>query len=121
MAAASPALDTHRRTLLFFHHILSSKKRAFIRDQAYVLGVSGVCKIGHPGALVVQGEDKAVAEYVRKVKVGIHIVVPFPLHALKQYRGLRGWGGRAALSIPPSRLNQDNWQTLAKICLKLRR
>ncbi|EJD38355.1 hypothetical protein AURDEDRAFT_172596 [Auricularia subglabra TFB-10046 SS5] len=58
----------HRRALLFFHHILSSKKKAFIRDEGRALGVSGLCKVGYPGVLVVQGPDERVQEYVSRVK-----------------------------------------------------
>lgn len=62
-------MSSHRRALLFFHHILSSKKRAFIRDEARVHGVAGICKIGHPGVLVVQGLDGDLQQYLSKVKV----------------------------------------------------
>ncbi|KZV98913.1 hypothetical protein EXIGLDRAFT_726804 [Exidia glandulosa HHB12029] len=62
-------MSGHRRALLFFHHIYSSKKRAFIRAESLALSVTGVCKVGRPGVLAVQGPDASVQEYVGKVKV----------------------------------------------------
>jgi hypothetical protein len=70
----------HRRALLFFHHILSQKKRSFIRASARDLRVSGICKVGHPGVLVVQGDERAVAAYVRGIKA-CHIIPA--LHLLR--------------------------------------
>jgi hypothetical protein len=59
----------YRRSLLFFHHILSSRKRLLIRDEALRLGVSGVVKVGHPGVLVVQGPTEGLGQYIRIIKV----------------------------------------------------
>ncbi|KAH7102433.1 hypothetical protein BKA62DRAFT_103421 [Auriculariales sp. MPI-PUGE-AT-0066] len=58
----------HRRALLFMHHILSSKKRATIRDEARALGLVGLVKVGYPGVLIVQGHATNVVEYVSRIK-----------------------------------------------------
>lgn len=62
-------MSTHRRALLFFHHIISKKKRAYIRDRAQDLSVSGICKVGFPGVLIARGTSHELTRYVADVKV----------------------------------------------------
>lgn len=57
------------RLLLTFHHILSEKKKAFIRKEARELGLHGVCKIGYPGVLAVEGREENVCTYAQGIKV----------------------------------------------------
>lgn len=61
-------MTTHRRALLFFHHIKNKNKRTYIRERAQDLGVSGVCKEGFPGVLVVQGKNDDLNRYVSDIK-----------------------------------------------------
>lgn len=86
------AMPAHRRALLFMHHILSSKKKDFIGDEARALGVSGWCKVGHPGVLVVQGTDGQVTEYVKKIKV--RVMAAFFLFYCVLICGGSGYDGR---------------------------
>lgn len=62
-------MSSHRRALLFFHHILSKRKRLYIREHARDLAVSGICKVGFPGVLVVQGAAPSLTRYVADIKV----------------------------------------------------
>ena len=57
------------RLLLTFHHILSEKKKAFIRKEARELGLFGICKVGYPGVLAVEGKEESVSTYLHGIKV----------------------------------------------------
>lgn len=56
------------RLLLTFHHILSDKKKAYIRKEARELGLHGVCKVGYPGVLAVEGREENVSTYAHGIK-----------------------------------------------------
>lgn len=62
-------MTMHSRALLTFHHILSSRKKDAIRSVAKDLDIVGICKVGYPGILAVEGEDIHVKRYVREIKV----------------------------------------------------
>lgn len=57
------------RLLLTFHHILSGKKKAFIRKEARELELHGICKVGYPGVLAVEGGEDSVSAYAHGIKV----------------------------------------------------
>jgi hypothetical protein len=52
------------RRMIYFHHILSTEKRQCISRWARVLRLSGFCKTGYPGLLLVEGAEEACVEYV---------------------------------------------------------
>ncbi|GJE86616.1 hypothetical protein PsYK624_026960 [Phanerochaete sordida] len=56
------------RLLFTFHHILSEKKKTFIRKEARELGLYGICKIGYPGVLAVEGTEESVSTYAHGIK-----------------------------------------------------
>ena len=60
---------SYSRALLTFHHILSSKKKKVIREAARERHLCGICKIGYPGVLAVEGGQEQVGDYVRQIKV----------------------------------------------------
>ncbi|KAH8117606.1 hypothetical protein DFH11DRAFT_1031937 [Phellopilus nigrolimitatus] len=62
------ALEANSRALLTFHHILSSQKKRIIRHSARELNLTGICKIGYPGVLAVEGREAQVGRYVREIK-----------------------------------------------------
>ena len=53
---------------LFFHHIRSPQKRKLIAQLARDSGISGACKIGRPGFLLIEGEEYAVQDYLKALK-----------------------------------------------------
>eukprot|EP00899_Mesostigma_viride_P019649 jgi/Mesvir1/27686/Mv07405-RA.2 len=59
-----PAIE---RRLIWFHHIKSLTKRKLIVAWGDELAVTGVCKPGYPGVLVVEGEPVSLAEYVERL------------------------------------------------------
>lgn len=61
-------MTSYSRALLFFHHIKNKNKRLYIREHAQDLNVTGICKTGFPGVLVVQGETTELKRYVADVK-----------------------------------------------------
>jgi hypothetical protein len=56
------------RFLIYFHHIMSGKKRVAIVEQARDLGLGGYSKHGFPGIVIVEGFDYNVLEYVRRIQ-----------------------------------------------------
>ncbi|THH10009.1 hypothetical protein EW145_g1628 [Phellinidium pouzarii] len=64
-----PHIGSYARALLKFHHILSSQKKRTIRHSARDLGLVGICKVGYPGVLAVEGSEEQVGCYVREIKV----------------------------------------------------
>ncbi|BBN20093.1 hypothetical protein MPTK1_8g16380 [Marchantia polymorpha subsp. ruderalis] len=56
------------RTLIWFHHIKSSKKKRDIKEWGAELNLGGYCKPGFPGVLIFEGDAENVAEYVRRIK-----------------------------------------------------
>lgn len=62
-------MNPNARILLTFHHILSKKKKAVITSEARKLGLVGICKVGYPGVLAVEGKEVQVLNYVREIKV----------------------------------------------------
>lgn len=59
----------YARALLVLHHIRAKRKKVTIQQAAKVLNLTGICKIGYPGILAVEGEEKQVREFIRIVKV----------------------------------------------------
>jgi hypothetical protein len=53
------------RRCVYFHHIWCTYKRRAIANWSRALRISGFCKIGYPGVLVVEGPECGVAELVR--------------------------------------------------------
>jgi len=108
------------RALLFFHHIRSPKKRSFIRARARALAVAGVCKTGHPGALVVQGPAPAVAVYVADVKRLRWASCTLRAHDVLEESALAGFGtgmrevdDMKALGAEMARVGWYRWWTAA--------
>lgn len=64
-------MTTYCRALLTFHHILSTRKKEIIKDSARKLNLVGVCKVGYPGVLAVEGSELQVKQYIREIKVRI--------------------------------------------------
>ncbi len=56
------------RKLVHFHHIIAQSKRHAILEGARELDVGGVCKIGWPGLLVLEGPEDGCNELVRKLR-----------------------------------------------------
>eukprot|EP00771_Trimastix_marina_P002028 gnl/Trimastix_PCT/3138.p1 GENE.gnl/Trimastix_PCT/3138~~gnl/Trimastix_PCT/3138.p1 ORF type:complete len:270 (-),score=26.75 gnl/Trimastix_PCT/3138:22-831(-) len=67
-ASAPSSIVTIERALLRFHHIINKEKRRAIAAMAETLGLAGVCKPGHPGAIVVEGAAHDVREYVARLR-----------------------------------------------------
>lgn len=63
------------RALLTFHHIILSEKRRIIKQSAKENGLHGICKIGYPGVLAVEGHEEKVAAYVREIKVHLFFLL----------------------------------------------
>jgi len=61
--------DTLTRALMTFHHIRSPRKKRFIAEQTSLHSLRGVCKVGHPGVLVLVGERQECEAVVRAIKV----------------------------------------------------
>ncbi|RPA97284.1 hypothetical protein L873DRAFT_1844980 [Choiromyces venosus 120613-1] len=59
------------RTLLWFHHLLSTQKRKCIATWGRELGMSGYSRPGYPGAVFVEGEKGNVEEFVSRLKVSL--------------------------------------------------
>ncbi|EER15180.1 hypothetical protein Pmar_PMAR006909 [Perkinsus marinus ATCC 50983] len=55
------------RRMIFFHHIRSPYKRRCIQKWANDLRLGGMSKIGFPGCIVVEGDERDVSEYVNMV------------------------------------------------------
>lgn len=56
------------RCLIYYHHIRSEMKRAYIRECAHALQLSCICKIGYPGIVVIEGWEYHVLEFIRCVQ-----------------------------------------------------
>ncbi len=56
------------RKLVHFHHIIAQSKRHAILEGACELDIGGVCKIGWPGLLVVEGPEDGCNELVRRLR-----------------------------------------------------
>ncbi|KAI5119091.1 hypothetical protein M0805_004863 [Coniferiporia weirii] len=61
-------VGSNARALLTFHHILSSKKKRVIWQSSRDLRLAGICKVGYPGVLAVEGSEESVGRYVREIK-----------------------------------------------------
>ncbi|KDQ56531.1 hypothetical protein JAAARDRAFT_194533 [Jaapia argillacea MUCL 33604] len=57
-----------KRAVLFFHHIMNKNKKRALQDMSIDFKLSGWCKFGFPGVVVVQGESLGMHEYVRRIK-----------------------------------------------------
>lgn len=66
--------STHARALLVFHHIRSPRKKAAIAEYAKDQGLNGICKVGYPGVLAFEGEERPVRDYIRQIKVAHPLV-----------------------------------------------
>lgn len=56
------------RTLVYSHHIISKKKRAALKDLAAELLLTGICKIGWPGLLILEGTPLACQSYYNDIR-----------------------------------------------------
>lgn len=56
------------RRALYSHHIISSTKRACIREWVKELTLGGFSKIGWPGVIIVEGAEVDVQEFVRRLQ-----------------------------------------------------
>ncbi|KAL3678672.1 hypothetical protein R1sor_021628 [Riccia sorocarpa] len=56
------------RKAIWFHHIKSTQKRKDILEWGAELELGGFCKPGFPGVLIVEGEGRNVAEYVKRIQ-----------------------------------------------------
>jgi acylphosphatase len=56
------------RAFFWFHHIRSPMKRKLINSRAKDLDITGVCKHGYPGMLLVEGEESSVKKYIKEIK-----------------------------------------------------
>lgn len=72
-----PIHGANARALLTFHHIISTRKKRTIRKAALDLEVYGICKVGYPGILAVEGTEEKVGKYVREIKVcsNLHLFI----------------------------------------------
>lgn len=69
-------MSLNSRALLTFHHIFSSKKKEIIRKAAKEISIYGICKIGYPGVLAVEGEEGNIKRYIREIKVRLLLTPP---------------------------------------------
>lgn len=65
---STPCEKRIARFLIYFHHIMSGKKRVAIVQEARGLGLGGFSKHGFPGIVIVEGFDFNVLEYVRRIQ-----------------------------------------------------
>ncbi len=56
------------RKLVHFHHIIAQSKRQAILEGACELAIGGVCKIGWPGLLVMEGPEDGCNELVMRLR-----------------------------------------------------
>ncbi len=56
------------RKLVHFHHIIAQSKRQAILEGACELEIGGICKIGWPGLLVMEGPEDGCNELVRRLR-----------------------------------------------------
>lgn len=63
-----PSKKRIARFLIYFHHIMSGKKRVAIVQEARDLGLGGYSKHGFPGIVIVEGFDYNVLEYVKRIQ-----------------------------------------------------
>eukprot|EP00038_Savillea_parva_P025913 m.50125 g.50125 ORF g.50125 m.50125 type:complete len:364 (+) comp7207_c0_seq1:195-1286(+) len=74
--SATTATASHRvdpdtavgRRLVWSHHIKSTTKKKQIVSWADELGLSGYCKPGYPGIILVEGCERDVAEYMQRLR-----------------------------------------------------
>ncbi|KAJ0398069.1 hypothetical protein ATCC90586_009644 [Pythium insidiosum] len=65
--APSQSLSLGRRAI-YFHHIIAPTKRRVVKEWALELGLGGFSKIGWPGVVLVEGDERCVQEYVRRLQ-----------------------------------------------------
>jgi hypothetical protein len=68
VSTCTPSKKRLARFLIYFHHIMSGKKRVAIVEQARDLDLGGYSKHGFPGIVIVEGFDYNVLEYVRRIQ-----------------------------------------------------
>jgi hypothetical protein len=56
------------RRAIYFHHIIASTKRRVVKEWALELKLGGFSKIGWPGVVLVEGDERDVQEYVRRLQ-----------------------------------------------------
>ncbi len=56
------------RILVHFHHIIAQSKRRAILEGACELEIGGICKIGWPGLLVMEGPEDGCNELLRRLR-----------------------------------------------------
>eukprot|EP00747_Dinoflagellata_sp_TGD_P065964 gnl/TRDRNA2_/TRDRNA2_154591_c0_seq1.p1 gnl/TRDRNA2_/TRDRNA2_154591_c0~~gnl/TRDRNA2_/TRDRNA2_154591_c0_seq1.p1 ORF type:complete len:149 (+),score=24.07 gnl/TRDRNA2_/TRDRNA2_154591_c0_seq1:64-510(+) len=64
-ASEAPGLSV---ASLYMHHIYNDQKKRFIRKEARRLGLTGLYLWGKPGRVLVEGDSRAVIEFVESVK-----------------------------------------------------
>lgn len=52
------------RVLIYFHHIMSSKKKATIKSKAIEFNLGGVYCTGFPGIIVCEGDQRDILDYI---------------------------------------------------------
>jgi len=52
------------RRVFYLHHILATSKRQAIQQYALQLNLSGCSKIGYPGVILIEGDERACSIYV---------------------------------------------------------
>ncbi|TMW68603.1 hypothetical protein Poli38472_006071 [Pythium oligandrum] len=63
-----PKQVTLGRRAIYFHHIIASTKRRVVKEWALELDLGGFSKIGWPGVVIVEGDEDAAQEYVRRLQ-----------------------------------------------------
>ncbi len=58
----------YKAAILWMHHILATSKRKEIVKTAEELSLSGVSKVGHPGAVFIEGIEANVDAFVAHIK-----------------------------------------------------
>merc|ERR1712127_871325 len=64
LSRASPGPARLGRRGMFSHHIIASSKRQAISQWAAQLRLGGLAKIGWPGIIIVEGDERDVQHYV---------------------------------------------------------
>ena len=77
-AASEEMTARYSRALFTFHHILARSKKKSIMENSKDLHLSGICKVGYPGLLAVEGEGQTVKDFIKLIKVS-------PNYALKTF------------------------------------
>ncbi|GLD95151.1 hypothetical protein PINS_up003776 [Pythium insidiosum] len=66
--SCAPAPLVLGRRAIYFHHIIAPTKRRVVKEWALELGLCGFSKIGWPGVVLVEGDERLVQEYVRRLQ-----------------------------------------------------